>query len=162
MSRKQKPAISQDGIKQLGENSKKSSTKRYNAAIEVDYLSAQLLAAAEQRLAAEEQAKLERDRADGLAKQVTSLDRELERVTKALEKSKSEAKRHLTIQQQLLAVARAELSAVNTSICMEQRNVAKLTSQLVLEQASKESFVKEPERMKEIIASERKKVEDLQ
>eukprot|EP00581_Thalassiosira_minuscula_P002162 CAMPEP_0183740262 /NCGR_PEP_ID=MMETSP0737-20130205/59107_1 /TAXON_ID=385413 /ORGANISM="Thalassiosira miniscula, Strain CCMP1093" /LENGTH=853 /DNA_ID=CAMNT_0025975265 /DNA_START=26 /DNA_END=2587 /DNA_ORIENTATION=+ len=118
-------------------------------------------AEAEKRLVANEQAKIERDRADGLAKQVTFLGQELKRVTKDLEKSKHEAKRHLIIQQQLLVVAKKDLSTVNASLCLEHSKVAKLNDQLVLEMAAKESCAKELERIKEVVASERKKVEDL-
>ena len=154
-STKQLAATSVD-IEQLGGKSKKSSAKWDNAVIEVDHLSAQLLAETEKRLAADEQAKIERDRADRLAKQITLLRKELKRVTNDLEKSKSEAKRHL-ITQQLLAIAKKE----NASLCLEQSKVAKLNSQLVLEMAAKESCVKELERIKELVASERKNVGDL-
>mmetsp|Transcript_23985 Transcript_23985/g.39045 ORF Transcript_23985/g.39045 Transcript_23985/m.39045 type:complete len:843 (-) Transcript_23985:88-2616(-) len=133
-------ASSQNGVStkqkaQLGGKSKKVAT-------EVDHA---------QLLAANEKAKLEHDRADGLAKQVTFLGQELKRVTKELEKSKSEAKRH-----------QKDLSTVNASLCLEQSVVAKLKSQLVLEMAAKESCAKELERIKEVVASERKKFEDLQ
>jgi sRNA-binding carbon storage regulator CsrA len=125
---------------------------------------------------------LEGARADKLAKQVTSLDQELKRATKALEKSKSEGKRHLTIQLQLLEASKKELFTVNESLLAEQRKVAelksqlvlemavkeaeqskvaKLKSQLVLEMAAKEYNAKEFDRMKEVIASEQKKANIL-
>ena len=161
VSTKQKAAKSGDRSEQLGVKSKKSSPKRDNAAIEIDHLSAKLLGETELRLAADKQAKKERDRADGLAKQVISLVKELKRVTNDLEKCKNDAKRHLIVQQQLLVVAKKDLSTVNASLCLEQSKVAKLNSQLVLEMAAKESCTKEIERIKEVVASERKKVEDL-
>ena len=108
-------------------------------------------------MAAVEHAKLECARADKLEKQVTSLDQELKRVTKALEKSKSEGKRHLTIQLQLLEDSKKELFTLNKSLLAEQSKVATLNSQLDLEMAAKESCAKELDRMKELIASEQKR-----
>ena len=162
VSTKQRPAKSGVEIDQSRGKSDESSAKRNSAAIDVDCLPAQLCAEEEQRLAAVEEGKLERARADGLAKQATSLDQELKRATKALEKSKSEGKRHLTIQKQLLEAHKKGLSTVNASLRQEQSNVAKLKSQLVLEMAAKKSCAKELDKMKDLIASERKKVKDLQ
>ncbi len=158
---KQKPAKSGDEIEQVRGKPKKSPAKRDSAAIDLEYLSAQLRAETEQRLAADEQAKLERGRADRLAKQVTSLDQELKRVTKAFEKSNSEGKRHLVIQLKLLEATKKELHTVNTSLCLEQSKVMKLKSKLVLEMTAKESCAKELDRMKDIVAFERKMMKDL-
>ena len=161
-STRQRPAKSRDAIEQQSRGeSKKSPAKKDSATIDVEYLSEQLHTETEQRLAAVEHAKLECARADKLAKQVTLLDQELKKVTKALEKSKSEGKRHLTIQLQLLEASKKELFTVNKSLLAEQSKVATLKSQLGLEMAAKESNAKELDRMKELIASERKKANIL-